>query len=457
MSDFKIFYTNVTGEDQATDDYPEQFGHERSLFLPGNIGLKRDTNGDIITETYDLGTEEGTRVWPVLEKDNDAIAQKVDGQLALMPNAKHGVLNLETPFMKFITGDYNVNYRKRAIDTIIDTFEFLKTNYPDIKWTNYNMPNRKYWRIVDKPTNEKKAHLQEFSDYYNDLAGVFDWLCPAAYDGYNYDAYPESQQNEVRNREIEYCKSAKEIGIRYTHANNLNIPIFTILYHAYRAGGKYSSVNIEPDPAVTLTPFPVYNQTTHGGGGTGDNGVATQTSRGWLGMYLDKPLPLTEWMEEWVKPTIMSGNDGLVMWHWNNGFFSWCFNTNTNSSYRYANEILLRRARIRWWMSIENDFGFTPYTAPDPTNHSAWTTGTTSTETREKMREYFKLMLTSRMDAARQFANSIKPPFNKPYSIDDSVYVNPDFSGATDTNDVDVLNTADFVFELGEAPVNDFI
>ena len=453
MSDFKILYTNVTGEDQATDDYPEQFGHKRCLYLPGNKGYMKDTDGNIMTEVYDLGTEEGTRVWPVLERDLEGLAEAVEQQLTLMPNVEWGMLNLEVPYMKFITGSYNENYRDRALKSITETFGFLKTNYPNIKWSNYNMPNRRYWRIVGSPI-ERKAHLSEFSNYYNELSSTFDWLCPAAYDGYNIDAYTQAQQEEVRAREITYCKSAMELGKIFTHSNNVNLPIFTTVYHAYRASGKYSSVNIEPDPAVTLTPFPVYNQATHGGGGTGDGGLATQTAGGYLGMYLGKPLPLDEWMEEWIKPAVLSGSNGIVFWHWIRGFFNYCFHPNTSSSYRYANEILLRRAKIRWWMSIENDFGFASYIAPAPTDHAAWLTGPTSTEVRGKMREYFKLMLTSRMNAIRNFVNSLRKPFKEEIQYISTPYSNPDFPEANDTKDVDILNTADFVFDEGQEPPN---
>lgn len=415
LNSFKTLYHAVTEEDSITDNSLESSGHERMIFVPSNIGSIRDTDGQIIQQTWGYNST----LYPLPERNLDDIRTFVNARLAENPDAKWGLLNLEAPHLPLIDFRGSSQNRDRVLNAIKDIFVMLKSEYPQIKWSNYNSPFRNYWSVVNGSNDEIEGYMIQKCENFAPLAEWIDWYAPASYDAYNIDAYlTESEKIAAKNAEIKYCLSGHTMMKYFNAITNTSKPIINVLYHGYRGDGRYSDISIEPDPAITETPYPVYTQNTHG--------------KGKKGMYLGKPISTEEWMPEWGKPSVDTGYDGIVMWHWNRGFFNYCFSSLTapqNGSQQALdtyNEVLLRRARMKWWMSLENDFGFTPYTAPSPTSHSSWTSGASSTEVRENMRLFFKLAMKKKMDDIRTYALGIKPPFYKPPIHDESLIgINP--------------------------------
>lgn len=440
LNSFKTLYHAVTEEDTTTDNSLESFDHERMIYVPGNIGLIRDTDGDVIKQSWWTGGN----LYPLPERNLDEIRTFVNAELVKNPDAKWGLLNLEAPHLKLINGDGSEENRTRAANAVIEIFTMLKTEYPQIKWSNYNTPYRHYGVMVNPNPKVVEGYIFEKCEKFSKLAEYMDWLAPACYDGYNYDAYlTETAKQNNRNAEIKYCKSGMLLMQYYQAYTSTSKPVIAVLYHGYRSKGKYSDISIEPDPSVTETPYPVYTEDSH--------------AKDDRGMYLGKPIPTEEWMAEWGKISVDTKYDGIYMWHWNRGFFSYCFSTLTApanpsdpNSVQIYNNVLYYRARIRWWMSLENDFGFTPYSAPSPTSHSSWTSGASSTEVREKMRLFFKLVMKKKMDDIQTYALGIKPPLYKPPIHDSqSILVNP-VTGQID--DVTATNLTDPKIEAEGLP-----
>lgn len=411
LNNFKTLYHAVTDENEATDNSLEEFGHERMIFVAGNIGLIKDTDGEVIKQQWWTNSS----FYPLPERNLDELKTFIDSELVKNPDAKWGILNLEAPHLNIINNLSGNNIplvsesvRNRVIKAFQDIFEMLKAEYPQIKWSNYNSPFRHYWTVVNRGKdwqNLIEGHYYQRSEAFAPIADLLDWYAPASYDAYNYDA----ALNQALNRDQEkiYCISGHDLMRYYQAVTNTSKPVINVLYHAYRNNGRYSSDLIEPNPSITQTPFPTYTQDSHGGSGE-------------RGMYLGKPIATEEWMSEWGRPSVDAQYDGIYMWHWNRGFFNYCFSSltapqnETPQALETYNQVLFHRARMRWWMSLENDFGFTPYSAPSPTSHSLWTSGSSSTEIRQNMRLYFKLVMKKKMDDIRNYALSINPPLYKP-------------------------------------------
>lgn len=376
MSQFKLIYNEVSGEDTATDNYL------KNVPALGN-GLKFDRS--LLFVPWWVGTEppHDEAAAALLVRDLDLMKAYIDEKLQLNPDIEYGLINLEL-HVKNIRNGVFVDESESALE---DIFYGLKNHYPQIKWTNYNHPNRDYWLMTGYPSTEAKyVYIEEQLKKFKTamINGWFDWLAPKTYDYYNPIATLANGNGNNLDRSREFCKS----GVKYMRMlqsyANYNLPIFNVLFHGYTVGGRISHSSIEPNSSQTGTPYPIYNDDTHGSG--------------YNGMYLYSPIPSNYWIHKFAEPSFDAGYDGIAMWHWNSGFFQYCMSSASTT------DNILFRARQRWMMMQPNDFGFTPYTAPMPTDSTAWSTGSSSTTIRNKMRDFYKLMMEKKMDDIRQVA-----------------------------------------------------
>ena len=140
LNSFKTLYHAVTEEDSITDNSLEDSGHERMIFVPGNIGLIRDTDGQVIEQTWGYST----KPYPLPERNLDDIRAFVDARLVENPDVKWGLLNLEAPHLPLIDFRGSVQDRNRTLNAVKDGVLIVRNLDQNIYVVIYlrNM----YWR-----------------------------------------------------------------------------------------------------------------------------------------------------------------------------------------------------------------------------------------------------------------------------------------------------------------------
>lgn len=387
---FKTLYQYLDGDGDNFSLDPTiktQLGHERSIFISGSVGYYPNVLGQYRRDLSDYEIY-------------------VDGQLQNNPNFEWGFLNLEIHVGSSGVLSSDPSLVQQALDGYIEVYNFLKQNYPQIKWGNYNLPLRRRsiggtpctssggidWRT--STGEQREEHYACLTEKFREISNYTDVYVLSNYDLHNRYAYAigSSRSNRIQEDKLFFKYGFDFLKYLMIETRNYK-PCIPFIYPGYVPGNgsRVSNQQIEPPSTETLTPYPNYNDITHG---QGYNSTGGEYGRG---MYSFATIDDDEWMEEIVIPHVDSGYDGIYLW---NEFDSY-YEKNAKSTSN-TNEQKLWRARIRWLMSLENSFSFDPYIAPDPSDVQEWQDN--QNEIVNKIRLYLKLKNTKKLNDIRNYA-----------------------------------------------------
>jgi phosphatidylethanolamine-binding protein (PEBP) family uncharacterized protein len=385
----------------------EQFGYQMELNVKGVWGKTNEYIGQ--TDIFRI--------------DEDVMRNKIDQVLQnrFIPYNKlpqYGFTNWETPWLQAIRGTLTpnrataqVNY-ETALQELMRIYQILNTEYPFMKWSDYGWPMADYF--VPRPgggndtwdcnSSNCIANQEEYINFtvtrLAPLAEYMGFLAPSIYKRYRLAAYCDPQSK--LSQDIAYAKANIEIARKFRlYVNRPTLEIIPFV-SAHHAGNQRKSVGpncpgtdpvpsctpeegIEPLPEVVGNPnncVSIRNDQKLSVFGPGENGIHVNGQ---------------EFMDAIVKPIVDSGVvSGVYFWHWYRGMFN-VFPTSNHTE----NSVVLRKARIRFHMMQENDFGFESYTAPFPTED--WRQQKSTIES--KMEEYYYKSMLRRMQDFKEYSD----------------------------------------------------
>jgi hypothetical protein len=206
--------------------------------------------------------------------DPQLVIAQVERMIASGHGSRWGVLDFEDPFDRlWDAGDRDPRYRP-ALQSMIDTVRALRTRFPDIKWTYYGVPRVRYWlsgRVWSDLTQaEREAEYRKAVAPVAALMPELDFVMPGVYDVYE-DAMGMPTTMTPR---------------RVVEASWRTANVEAIKQHFQERGM----------PAPPIVPM-----------------VSPWFQPGGFANAL-RPIPMTEFMEEQVKPLLDAGSSGIALW-----------------------------------------------------------------------------------------------------------------------------------------------
>ncbi len=206
--------------------------------------------------------------------DPQLVIAQVERLIASGHGSRWGVLDFEDPFdLLWDSGDRDPRYRP-ALQSMIDTVRALRTRFPDIKWTYYGVPRVKYWlsgRVWSDLTQaEREAEYRKAVAPVAALMPELDFVMPGVYDVYEDAMGMPTTMTPRRVVEASWRTANVEAIKQHFRERGMPVPPIVPMVSPWFQPGGFANAQ--------------------------------------------RPIPMTEFMEEQVKPLLDAGSSGIALW-----------------------------------------------------------------------------------------------------------------------------------------------